>query len=110
MAELAPLDCAPDLAKVADALRRIILDVVPGVEERIYKGRASAGYHDRQFGAFCGLFVGRRTVRLEFPRGVRLAKPERILKEGRYVEFGPSDRIPRTAVARVLHGALVAGL
>jgi hypothetical protein len=110
MTRLPPLDVDPALAATADALRRIILESVPGAEERIYKGRTSAGYHDRQVGAFCGLFAGTRMVRLEFPHGVRLARPERILKSGRYVEFGPRARIPRAAVARVLHGAIVAAL
>ena len=110
MTKLEPLDLPRKLATVADALRRIILEVVPGVEERIYKGRTSAGYHDRQFGAFCGLFTTRDTVRLEFPRGVRLAKPERIVKQGRYVEFAAGARVPKATVKRVLHGALMAGL
>jgi hypothetical protein len=110
MTDLQPLDVSPGLSTTANALRRIILEAVPGAEERIYKGRTSAGYHDRQVGAFCGLFVTARAVRLEFPHGVRLAKPERILKAGRYVEFGPRARVPRAAVARVLHGAIVAAL
>ncbi len=110
MTELAPLDLPKELASVADALRRLILETVPGAEERIYKGRTSAGYHDRQFGAFCGLFTTRDTVRLEFPRGVRLSKPEPIVKKGRYIEFGAGARVPKATVKRVLHGALMAGL
>jgi len=95
---------------VADALRRIIRETVPGVEERIYAGARAAGYHDAQAGAFCGLFTSAQVVRLEFPRGVRTTRPERILHDGRYVQFRAGERVPRAAVKRILDGALRATL
>lgn len=88
-------------APAADALRLIILETVPGVEERIYAGRTSAGYHDAHAGAVCGLFTGVDVARLEFPRGVRTPKLERILKEGRYVQFRAGQRVPRAAPSQL---------
>jgi hypothetical protein len=106
--ELPPLDLPPKLARTVNALRRVILETVPGVEERIYKGRTSAGYHDRQFGAFCGLFTTRDKVLLEFMTELPLAKGERLLNKGRFVSFAAGARVPKAPVKRILHAALMA--
>jgi len=106
----APLRCAPDISPVVEQLRTLIREVVPGVEERVYKGETSAGYHDPQAGCFCGFFSAPGVVWIEFPHGVVLSPPEAILRKGRYVQFHPGDRIPRKALARILHGALVASM
>jgi len=103
-----PLRCKPQLSRVVEGLRVLIREVVPGVEERVYKGETSAGYHDQQAGAFCGLFIVADRVRLEFPHGARLTPPEPVLVDGRYVELGAGDKIPSKAIARIIHATLVA--
>jgi hypothetical protein len=106
-ASASPFRCDPDLVPIVEELRQILRGLTPDVSERVYAGETSAGYHDPHAGAFCGLFTGRDVVRLEFPHGVT-ADPDRLLTKGRYVEFRANDRVPRAALIRLLHQALLA--
>lgn len=101
-----PFRCDPDLVPVVEELRQILRGLTPDISERVYAGEASAGYHDPHAGAFCGLFTGRDVIRLEFPHGVA-SDPDQLLTKGRYVEFRAKDRVPREALVRLLHQALL---
>ncbi len=45
-------DFPPEVMTLADRVRGFIRETVPDVEERIYKGRFAAGYHDKRSGCF----------------------------------------------------------
>jgi hypothetical protein len=107
---------APFPAEVRDlagALRALVRETVPAVTERAYPGWRGIGYRDAQSGYFCGVFPRREAVRLLFEQGAALADPEGLLTDGRkqvrWVELRPGRPVPRDAIARLIHAALLHG-
>lgn len=105
-ASTTPLVATPELSPLVEQLRELLRGLSPDIEERVYAGSVAAGYHDPHAGAFCGLFIGRTSVRLEFPRGVP-QDPDHLVTAGRYMEFRPGNRIRRGPLTRLLHRVLL---
>lgn len=106
-------DLPPEIRALVDAVRRIVKDTAPEVEERIYKGGYGIGYHDRKTGSLCGLFPHDDGVALVFPKAMMLPDPDGLLKvagePGQYVFLRPGQPIPEEALAQLLLAALIFG-
>ncbi len=108
---LAPL---PDgVRALAQQLREMMRELVPGAAERANRGWNSISYHDAQSGYFCGIFPRPPAVRLLFEHGAALPDPDRLLtgdtKQVRWIDLHPGDPIPRDGIARLVDAALLHG-
>ena len=96
---------------LADALRVLVRETVPGVTERAYPGWRGIGYRDAQSGYFCGIFPQPSAVRLLFEHGAALDDPEGLFtggrKQVRWIELHPGGVVPRDGIARLIHAALL---
>ncbi|HEX2207020.1 MAG TPA: DUF1801 domain-containing protein [Longimicrobium sp.] len=108
---LAPLP--DDVRALAEELRWMVREMVPGVEERANAGWKGLGYHDAQSGYFCGIFPRPPAVRLLFEHGAALPDPDRLLmgdtKQVRWIELRPGEPIPREGIRRLVDAALLHG-
>ena len=102
---------APDICALVEAVRRVIKDAVSDIEERIYKGGAGIGYHDRETGSLCGLFPRDNGVALMFSKGLSLPDPEGLIKypgnSGQYIFFRAGQPIPEEALTQLILAALI---
>ncbi len=106
-------DFPPEILELVDRLRGFIRETVPDVEERIYKGRCAAGYHEKRSGCFCGLWIEEKGVYLTFPKGAFLPDPEDLLKsrgkQMSYVVLRPGAEFPEDALFHLIVAALLFG-
>ena len=102
-------DFPPEILDLVERLRGFIRETVPDVEERVYKGGCSAGYHDKQSGCLCGLFIEEKSVHLVFPKGEFLPDPEGLLRDRGYVILRPGAAFPEDALFHLLVAALLYG-
>ncbi len=106
-------DFPPETLALVERVRGFIRETVPDVEERIYKGRCAAGYHDKRSGCFCGLWIEEKRVYLTFPKGEFLPDPEGLLrssgKQMNYVTLRPGAAFPEDALFHLLVAALLFG-
>jgi hypothetical protein len=103
-----------DMQALANALRALIRETVPEVDEAVYTGWGVLGYR---------IYIGKRRVYLGFVHptrdyvsigfewGVFLPDPEHLLegeelKQVRYMTFRSIDEIPRAALAIFIAGAV----
>jgi hypothetical protein len=113
MTELDP-GLAPEVREMADRLRIFFRTSFPEIEERVYAGARSVGYHVDGLGTICGLFIRGSLVHLVFTRGAEIPDPDVLLRgEGpgvRYMTFRPGAAVPEDALFTLVVGAmLVAG-
>ena len=106
-------DFPPEILELVDRLRGFIRETVPDVEERIYKDRYAAGYHEKRSGCFCGLRIEEKGVYLTFPKGAFLPDPEDLLKSSgkqmSYVVLWPGAEFPEDALFHLIVAALLFG-
>ena len=106
-------DFPPDVRALSDRVRQFIQETVPDVEERVYKGGCAAGYHEKQSGCFCGLWVEEDGVYLVFPKGEFLPDPEGLLRHGgkqtNHVALHPGAAFPEDALFHLIVAALLYG-
>lgn len=106
-------DFSPEVLDLLDRLRGFIRETVPEVEERVYKGGCSAGYHTKQRGCFLGLWIEGNSAHLVFPKGEFLPDPEGLLQGGgkqtNYVKLEPGEAFPEDALFHLLVAALLVG-
>ena len=104
----------PDgIRALAEEMRALIRDAVPGVEERAYPGWRGIGYHDAQSGYFCALFPAADQVKMGFEHGASLPDPHALLtgsgRRVRYVQLRLGAEVPREAIRGLLEAALLHG-
>lgn len=96
----------PELHGVAMALRSLIFEVAPNVGEEVKYGGLLYSLGQ----AFCGIFVYRTHVTLEFGQGARLADPHgELLGQGKYrrhIKFSAVDEIAQRQARFYLAQAL----
>ena len=106
-------DFPPEILALVERVRGFIRETVPDVEERIYKGRFAAGYHEKRSGCFCGLWIEEKCVYLTFPKGEFLPDPEDLLrssgKQMNYVTLRPGAAFPEDALFHLIVAALLYG-
>lgn len=72
----------PELGEIIRSLRKIILSIVPESEEKVMYGGIIFSIPDRMF---CGLFLRKNHVSVEFDLGYLLKDPEKHLEgSGKY--------------------------
>lgn len=104
----------PDAVRtLADEVRALIRETVPGATERAYPGWRGIGYRDAQSGYFCGIFPQPACVRLLFEHGAALPDPDGLFTDGRtqvrWVDLHPGRPVPRGGIERMIHAALLHG-
>jgi hypothetical protein len=102
-----------EIRTLAEELRALVRQTVPGVEERVYPGWRGIGYHDAQSRYFCGIFPQVASVRLLFEHGAALDDPDGLFTGGatqvRWIELNPGQPVPREGIERLIHAALLHG-
>lgn len=76
-------DCPPGMAALAQGLRDVVRQAVPEAVERVRPGWRLIGYDEpvgRRLAYFAWIMPERVHVHLGFPKGVRLADPDRALE------------------------------
>ena len=97
------------IARLADRVRRVVVDAMPESEERTYPGWHGIGYVHPDAGYVCGIFPRRDEVRLGFEHGALLADPDGLLIEGnqvRYMVFHKGDTIDAAAISDLIADAV----
>lgn len=86
-------DFAPEVAALARRLRARLLEHVPDLEERVYRGWRGLGYHARGAGYLCALFPLDGYVDVAFEHGADLEDPAGLFYRGgtqvRFARFDP---------------------
>lgn len=83
----------PKVAETARAVRRLLLEALPGVGEEVdpAAGVIGYGYEPGYKGLICTLILSKKGVKLGFYKGAQLPDPQRLLtgagKVHRYVEI-----------------------
>jgi len=102
-----------EIGALIETVRRIVKDTVPEVEERIYKGGLSIGYHVPKFGSLCGLFPWQDGVAIVFLKGITVPDPEGLLHKpgqpGQSIYLPAGQDIPEEALAQLLLAMLIFG-
>ncbi len=100
----------PPIAKLARAVRRVVLEAIPDAEERVYTGWHGLGYHHPEAGYVCGLFPQAGRVSLGFENGVHLPDPDGLFTRGglqvRYIDLEPGDEIPAAGIVELIDSAV----
>lgn len=101
------------VAALADRLRALVRETIPGATERVYPGWRAIGYRDAQAGYFAGVFPRATSVRLLFEHGRALADPDALFTGGgsqtRWIELRPGGEFPAAQIARLLEAAVLHG-
>jgi hypothetical protein len=114
MAKLTPADIlsgsSPEVHDLAEKLRSLIQETIPGAEERAYPGWHAIGYRHSEVGYFCGLFPLLDRVDLAFEFGVLLPDPNNLLegngKQVRYVRIRQQEHIQAEPIRALLLAAI----
>src|SRR5688500_9751140 len=100
----------PAVEALALALRRIVLDVEPGLAERTYPGWRAVGYRHPDAGYVCGLFPREDRATLVFERGAELDDPDGLLTgsgtQTREVVLRPGGPIDAAGIGRLVRRAV----
>jgi hypothetical protein len=92
------------------ALRTVILEAMPGAQERVNPGWRSIAYHHSEHGYVCGVFPFQDDVKLIFEYGAFLTDPSRVLRgngqQVRFIEIQPGDELPRDTIAALVDESL----
>jgi hypothetical protein len=111
---------APAIRALADALRAVVRDSLPGVLERVRPGWGVIGYDvpaGRRTRFFCWIWAQPEHVHLGFVHGALMADPGRVLagagvtKLARWLTFEPGDEVEPVRLAPLIRdSARVASL
>jgi hypothetical protein len=103
----------PDIAALAQRLRRIVSTTVPEAEERVYPTWHGLGYRHPEAGYFCGIFPREDVVNLAFEYGVLMEDPDGLLSAGRtgmkkvrHVEVRRPGDVREAGIRALLHQAV----
>jgi hypothetical protein len=109
------LDFPPLIVRKAEALRALVRAAVPDAVERVRPGWRLIGFDlpvGRQLRYFAYIAPESIHVHLGFEYGTLMSDPERMLqgahlrlRKVRYLTYEPGDRIPSTAVKRLIREA-----
>lgn len=102
-----------EVQAVAEKLRRIVKNAIPGVTEKAYPGWHGIGYTHPQAGYFCCIFPFEDKVKLAFEFGAFLSDPNSLLvrpatssKRLRYLEMSDTQDIREDDIVGFLHAAI----
>lgn len=102
-----------DVRALANEVRALVRETVPGATERAYPGWRGIGYRDAQSGYFCGIFPQPECVRLLFEHGAALPDPDGLFTDGRtqvrWIDLQPGRPVPREGIEHLIHAALLHG-
>ena len=108
--EMILADHAPGVRLLAERLRMLIRETVPGAVETAYPGWHAIGYRHPESGYFCGIFPETARVRLAFEWGAVLPDPHRILggtgKQVRYLDISEGGELQETVIRDLLLAAV----
>ncbi len=97
----------PEVVELANRLRDVVKEVVPGVEEAGYPGWKLIGYRNGRYFAFIAPYPDH--IRLGFEHGISLPDPDNLLKgsgsQVRYVPIYPNTAIPLPAIQTLIQTA-----
>ena len=101
----------PPMREIAERLRAIVLDEVPGAEERVQRGWHSLGYLLPGVGLFAGIFPREEHVTIAWEWGILLHDRGQILtgaelKRMRYHQIFDPDEVPEPAIRDLLRQAV----
>lgn len=108
------IDYPPQIQELAQELRTLVKDVVPDIDEKVYRGWQLIGYRAKRTGSqrrdrgayFCYIAPRADTLQLGFEYGVLLADQEGLLegqgKQVRYITFTPAADFERAGVKRLI--------
>jgi len=103
-----------EVRALAERLRGLVREGLPGATEHGYPGWRGIGYRDERAGYLCGIFPRRDSVRLLFEHGAALPDPEGLFTGGgsqtRYAEIRPGDPVPGGKIRRMLEAAVLHGV
>ena len=98
------------VAELAAELRALVLDAMPGAEERVYTGWHGLGYVDPEAGYVCAIFPLVDSVKLLFEHGHLLPDPNGLFTGGtgqtRHIELAPGDSIPVEGIVDLIGDAI----
>lgn len=112
----------PDpIVDIGQRLRRLVLDTMPGSQERLRSGWALIGYDmllNKRMRYFAWIAPERKHIHLGFEYGAWMTDPERVLegahlrlKKVRYLTFEPGDKLDVRALRQLIReGARSASL
>jgi len=99
---------SPEIRKMAEHLRKLVLEEAPEAEEAGYVGWCLIGYRSPHY--FCFVAPQPDHVRLGFEHGVRLRDPGGVLepmgKQVRFIRCTPGRALPVTAMRSLIRAAL----
>jgi DNA transformation protein and related proteins len=97
-----------EIRALAEELRLLVRAAAPEATEAGYRGWRLIGYRSPHY--FCFVAPQKDHVRLGFEHGVRLDDPDGLLeamgKQVRFVRLLPGQRLPTSALRRLIHAAL----
>jgi len=100
----------PPIRELAYRLRKVVLEVAAGVNEKANKGWRSISYRDPDVGYFCGIFPFEDHVDLIFEFGALLPDHGEILEgdaqQVRYLRFRDAKDLHAQPLRRLLGAAL----
>jgi hypothetical protein len=103
----------PPIRAVAEGLRTIMLETVPGIDERVYAGWHAFGYVHPAARYLGGIFPRAEHVSLAFEWGRHLPDPAGVLtgegKRVRMIVLDDPEVIPRQEIAELIHAAVAYG-
>jgi hypothetical protein len=104
---------APIRALALD-LRALVLETLPGLQEKVYPGWHALGFRDPEAGYLCAIFPFDDRVQLVFEHGARLPDTRGLLegtslKQVRYITTVPDGSRDAEGMAELLVAALHRG-
>lgn len=98
---------APEVVELANWLREVVKEAVPGVEEAGYPGWKLVGYRNGRYFAFIAPYPDH--IRLGFEHGITLPDPENLLKgtgsQVRYIPIYSNTTAPLEAIRQLIQTA-----
>ena len=103
----------PAIARLALALRQIVLEEAPDASESVYQVYTVAiwfGFTGKMKDMFCYITTHARHINLGFPRGAALPDPNRVLqgdgKAMRHIKFASESDLERPFIRRYIQAAM----
>ena len=98
------------VAELAQQIRSLVREAMPGAEERVYTGWHGLGYIHPEAGYVCAIFPLEGSVKLLFEHGHLLPDPDALFTGGtgqtRHIELAPGAAIPFSPIGDLISDAI----